>query len=68
MDAWDNASTELSGVLKAHLHGRTILRIVSGALDESRTIDVTPQIKVIYINPRRRPFIEASTEDIVLLD
>ncbi len=63
-----NETTGLSRVLDVHLRGRTTLRIVTDKMDSSRTIDVTPATKNIYISPQGRPPIEASTVDTILLD
>lgn len=61
-------STGLSRVLDVHLKGRTTLRIVTDKMDSSRTVDITPETKIIYVSPGLNPPIEASTDEVALLD
>jgi len=62
------ASNGIALILPAKLGGNTNFHLKSEELDFNTTIDITPQIKVIYISPRRPPYIKATSDSAVYLD
>jgi len=61
-------STGLSLLTHARLRGRTTFRLISGSLDKTVVLDITPRTKVIYVFRAVPPYIKASDADAILLD
>jgi hypothetical protein len=64
----EDETTGLSLVSRTELRGPTIFRLTSGPLDTSVTLDVTPRVRTIMINPLVAPYIWATETDSTLLD
>lgn len=54
-------STALSKSLQVPIApGRHSFRLISGAVDVTRQLEITPRTQTLLVNPLRRPFIEPS--------
>jgi len=64
----EDDSTGISLVLPAKLAGPTTFRLISADRDETATLEVRGDTKLIYVNPGTPPYMKTSSDPVIQLD